>query len=197
MHECEQPRRAERSAQHRQLQDVATEMCTIFDASNLLPPLLGDERIENQHKGAQRRCFAQRLRVAQREIVMALSEDLQGRFSNIIERADPVLLWHTLAGHFDSQPGVNVVFLKRDMLNSRLQRDERLDQYLNDIDDLKNRLPCTNQQLPEAEAVSILLSNTVGVYPGVVNEHEVRLARDEAITWEQAIERLRLAAHAR
>ena len=31
----------------------------------------------------------------------------------------------------------------------------------------------------------------------MVNEHEVRLARDETLTWEQAIERLRLAEHAR
>ncbi|KAJ8542649.1 hypothetical protein ON010_g12162 [Phytophthora cinnamomi] len=173
------------------------EMCTILDASNLLPPLLGDEHIEDQRNDAQRRCFQQRLRVAQREIVMALSEDLQSRFSNVIERADPLLLWRTLADHFDNRPGVNVVFLKRDMLNRRLQRNERLDNYIKDIDDFKHQLRRANQQLPEAEAVSVLLSNTVGVYPAVVNEHEVRLARGESISWEQAIERLRLAEHAR
>ncbi|OWZ09592.1 Integrase, catalytic core protein [Phytophthora megakarya] len=172
-------------------------MCTILDASNLLPPLLREERLEDQRNDAQRRCFEQRLRVAQRELVMALSEDIQGRFSSTINRADPILLWRTLGEHFDSNPGVNVVFLKRDMLNRRLQHDERLDSYIKDIDDYKTRLRRANQQLPEEEAVMILLSNTVGVYPAVVNEHEVRLARDETISWEQAIERLRLAEHSR
>ncbi|ETL47223.1 hypothetical protein L916_03010 [Phytophthora nicotianae] len=185
------------------------EIWTILDASNLLPPLLKNERIEDQDNEAQRRrfqqplCVAQRRRfqqplcVAQREVVMALSEELQGRFSNVIERADPVLLWNTLADHNDNRPGVNTVFLKRDLLNRRLQRDEPLERYIKDVDNYKQRLRRANQQLPEVEAVSILLYNRDGVYPAVVNEHEVRLARGESISWEQAIERLRLAEHAR
>lgn len=174
-----------------------SEMCTILDASNLLPPLIREERLEDQHNEAQRRCFQQRLRVAQRELVMALSEDLQGRFYSVIERADPILLWRTLSEHFDNNPGVNVVFIKRGMLNRRLQQDERLEKYIKDIDDYKTKLRRANLQLPEEEAVSILLSNMVGVYPAVVHEHEVCLARGEVISWEQAIERLRLAEHAR
>ncbi|ETP51773.1 hypothetical protein F442_03138 [Phytophthora nicotianae P10297] len=185
------------------------EIWTILDASNLLPPLLKNERIEDQDNEAQRRrfqqplCVAQRRRfqqplcVAQREVVMALSEELQGRFSNVIERADPVLLWNTLADHNDNRPGVNTVFLKRDLLNRRLQRDEPLERYIKDVDNYKQRLRRANQQLPEVEAVSILLYNRDGVYPAVVNAHEVRLARGESISWEQAIERLRLAEHAR
>ncbi|POM66303.1 Putative Polyprotein, partial [Phytophthora palmivora] len=173
------------------------EMCVILDASNLLPPLLGQERIEDQQNDAQRRCFTQRLRVAQREIVMALSEELQGRFSDVIERADPLLLWRTLREHFDNHPGVNAVFLKRDMLNRRLQSNEPLNKYFDDMDHFKQQLRRRNQPLPDNEAVSVLLFNTIGVYPAVVNEHEVRLARGEDITWEQAIERLRLAEHAR
>ncbi|ETN14071.1 hypothetical protein PPTG_07744 [Phytophthora nicotianae INRA-310] len=173
------------------------EIWTILDASNLLPPLLKNERIEDQDNEAQRRRFQQPLCVAQREVVMALSEELQGRFSNVIERADPVLLWNTLADHNDNRPGVNTVFLKRDLLNRRLQRDEPLERYIKDVDNYKQRLRRANQQLPEVEAVSILLYNRDGVYPAVVNEHEVRLARGESISWEQAIERLRLAEHAR
>ncbi|ETM53518.1 hypothetical protein L914_03010 [Phytophthora nicotianae] len=161
------------------------EIWTILDASNLLPPLLKNERIEDQDNEAQR------------EVVMALSEELQGRFSNVIERADPVLLWNTLADHNDNRPGVNTVFLKRDLLNRRLQRDEPLERYIKDVDNYKQRLRRANQQLPEVEAVSILLYNRDGVYPAVVNAHEVRLARGESISWEQAIERLRLAEHAR
>ncbi|POM61971.1 putative Polyprotein [Phytophthora palmivora] len=128
---------------------------------------------------------------------MALSEELQGRFSDVIERANPLLLWRTLSEHFDNHPGVNAVFLKRDMLNRRLQSNEPLNKYFDDMDHFKQQLRRANQQLPDNEAVSVLLFNTIGVYPAVVNEHEVRLARGEDITWEQAIERLRLAEHAR
>ncbi|KAE8994285.1 hypothetical protein PR003_g21042 [Phytophthora rubi] len=40
------------------------EMCTILDAPNLLPPLLGGELIEDRYSGAQFLCFKQRFCVA-------------------------------------------------------------------------------------------------------------------------------------
>ncbi|POM63406.1 Putative Polyprotein [Phytophthora palmivora] len=61
------------------------------------------------------------------------------------------------------------------MLNRRLQRDERLDTYIKAIDDFKHQLRRANQQLPEVEAVTILLSNTVVSDVDLPNMHVKRL----------------------
>ncbi|KAF4035725.1 hypothetical protein GN244_ATG12214 [Phytophthora infestans] len=150
------------------------EICVI---SNLLAPLAGEETISDQDTKDQRPCFCQRVGAAHAGNIYASRRTRVTR--GVINLVGPAHLLTLLM--------IITATIREKMC------DTSVDGSSKDIDNFKLRL---GQSLPEDETVSLPISNVIGVYPDLVREQEMRLRRDECITWEEANEWQLLPGHA-
>ncbi|KAG3066608.1 hypothetical protein PI125_g23829 [Phytophthora idaei] len=101
-------------------------------------------------------------------LALSLSVDLRTTFKidSIRDQIEaPSLLWQRITEHFEAGDGVNPGYLRREPMNRQLQSKEAVTKYVQDIDGMVRRLRQAKGELEEWEHASLLISNTLLVFP--------------------------------
>ncbi|POM81578.1 Hypothetical protein PHPALM_426 [Phytophthora palmivora] len=135
-------------------------------------------------------------------LALSLSVDLRSTFK-IDELRDNMeaasILWAFITKHFEAGDGINPDYLLRDLMMRMLQPKEKVDAYAEDIEMKVTKLRQAKGEFEEWQQVSLLLSNSVLVFPDVTREYANWLNDHDRKTLKLAavLQRLRAAEHQR
>ncbi|KAE9001044.1 hypothetical protein PF004_g16803 [Phytophthora fragariae] len=135
-------------------------------------------------------------------LALSLSVDLSATF-RIDELRDNMeaasVLWSFITKHFEAGDGINPDYLMRDLMMRMMQTNEKVDAYADDIEKKATKLRQAKGEFEEWQQASLLLSNSVLVFPDVTREYANWLNSNDRKTLKLAtvLQRLRAAEHQR
>jgi hypothetical protein len=133
-------------------------------------------------------------------LALSLSVDLRATFK-IDELRDDMeaasVLWTFITKHFEAGDGINPDYLLRDLMMRMMQPNEKVDAYAEDIELKATKLRQAKGDFEEWQQASLLLSNSVLVFPDVTREYANWLNTNDHTTLKLAtvLQRLRAAEH--
>ncbi|KAG2772340.1 hypothetical protein PC116_g2958 [Phytophthora cactorum] len=109
----------------------------------------------------------------------------------------PPLLSQRITEHFEAGDGVNPNYLRRELMNQQLQSKEAVTKYVQYIDGMVRQLRQAKGEFEEWEHASLLISNTLLVFPDLARKHSLWISKHDrrAMTLAEALQRLRSAEH--
>ncbi|RAW20638.1 hypothetical protein PC110_g22919, partial [Phytophthora cactorum] len=163
----------------------------------------GAERFDSV-EGYQRPKYAERYKARKMKafsaLALSLSVDLRTTFKidSIRDQMEaPSLLWQRITEHFEVGDGVNPDYPRHELMNRQLQSKEAVTKYVQDIDGMVHRLRQAKGEFEEWEHASLLILNTLLVFPDLAREHSLWISKHDRRTMPlaEALQRLRSAEH--
>lgn len=150
--------------------------CTIWkmnlfaklSAQNLIGIVTGSEPLVNDWSDRKKACWQAGKKNAQLTILGAMTMEMQLEFQAACWTADITHLFDTIKRDYTRVREQNTVFVRADMYTRRLGRSERVRECIDDLVRRRNEIAGDSDRMSDEEMVSVLLSNIVEVYPGIV-----------------------------
>ncbi|KAE9250018.1 hypothetical protein PF004_g3109 [Phytophthora fragariae] len=130
----------------------------------------GKEPCDSATTPAQRNCRDVRLRKAQGLLVSAISDEVLLRYEDIVFKADPILLWDRIYQDFGRGAGVNTDMVLADLYARKLQPDETVEKYINDLLRMQRILAENNDPIADCRIARLMLTNAMKVYPKITDD---------------------------
>ncbi|KAE9274721.1 hypothetical protein PF001_g26936 [Phytophthora fragariae] len=142
----------------------------------------GKEPCDSATTPAQRNCRDVRLRKAQGLLVSAISDEVLLRYEDIVFKADPILLWDRIYQDFGRGAGVNTDMVLADLYARKLQPDETVEKYINDLLRMKRILAENNDPIADCRIARLMLTNAMKVYPKITDDVTRRGMQSDDVT---------------
>ncbi|KAE9015858.1 hypothetical protein PF011_g7419 [Phytophthora fragariae] len=176
-----------------------------FEPRSLGDITYGGERYD-EDLGLRRQKYAEwysaRKTKAFSALALSLSVDLRSTFK-VDELRDDMeaasVLWEAITKHFEAGDGINPDYLLRELMMRMLQPNEKVDAYAEDIELKVTKLRQAKGDFADWQQASLLLSNSVRVFPDLTREYANWLNSHDRKTLKltTVLQRLRAAEHQR
>lgn len=158
-----------------------------LSSQKLLGIVTGSDQLQDDWTARKKGCWYARKKNAQLTILGAMTIETQIRFEQACWTADPKQLFDTIEREYTRVREQNTVFLRADMYNRRLRRNEPVLDYINDLMRRRNSIVGDQNRMTDADMVGVLLSNVVEVYPGIVEQYDKDRAAGKSPALGEAI----------
>ncbi|OWZ06307.1 hypothetical protein PHMEG_00021452, partial [Phytophthora megakarya] len=109
------------------------------------------------------------------------------------------MLYERITQHFEADDGINPDYLLLELVTRKLQPNEAVTNYVDDIARKVTQLHQANSEFTEWQHASLLLSNCVGKFQDLAHEHGDWINNNDrkSLTLAEELQRLRAAEHQR
>ncbi|KAE9328964.1 hypothetical protein PR003_g15667 [Phytophthora rubi] len=151
---------------------------TGLNVSTMAQLVIGQESFDDNWSYSMKQCWLSRSRKANGLLVSAISDEVLLRYQDVVNLADPIVLWRILKEDFGQGRGVNPVLIWERLYGRMLRPDEPVREYIADLLKMQRELAENNDPISDSRLAKITLTKAHIVYPVIAGEVTEKLRRD-------------------